>query len=99
MIGSGHLSCHLLMHRNPCKCSQQGWEAWNQKLKHCHFNNTNHGGNNGNSNADVICGEHMRPIMRMNQRSMLWLLGIGDKFFESMESGEMESNGSSDNVV
>ena len=39
VIGSGHLSYHLKAYGNLCHCSQQGWEALNQKIKFVFFHN------------------------------------------------------------
>lgn len=44
IIGAGYLHHCPMKHRNPHRFSQQGWEAMDQKLKHFHFNATNHGG-------------------------------------------------------
>lgn len=81
MVGSGHLHCYLKLHRNLCKFSQQGWEALNQKLKHCHFNNTNHGGCLGNKNSGMVSGEHALPLLKLCQRSAMCKLGLGEVFF------------------
>lgn len=82
MVGGGHLHCCLKLHRNLCKFSQQEWEALNQKLKHCHFNNTNsctnHGGNQGNKHGGVASGEHALPLMKLCQRSAMWKLGLDE---------------------
>ncbi|CAB9505987.1 hypothetical protein SEMRO_250_G098940.1 [Seminavis robusta] len=93
MIGSGHLHYYLMRYGNLYKFSQQGWEAMNQKLKHFYFNNTNHGGCAGNSNGDMIRGDHVRPLMRMCQRSLMWRLGHGDAFFQTQTIAANEDNG------
>ena len=81
IIGAGHLTYYLRKYRNLYKFSQQGWEALNQKTKHYYFNNTNHGGNQGNKNGGMVCGNHLLPIMKMWQRWYMWRLGLGDAFF------------------
>lgn len=81
IIGAGHLHYYLSKCRNLHRHSQQGWEAMNQKLKHFYFNNTNHGGCGGNINGAMISGEHVKPLMRMCQRFIMWRLGHGDSFF------------------
>jgi hypothetical protein len=71
--------------------SQQGWESMNQLLKHYYFNNTNHGGSNGNGGKDsdgafskaTVIGEHCRPLMKLCQRTIMWKLGLGDSYFQS----------------
>ena len=63
--------------------AQQGWEALNQLLKQFYFNNTNHGGCNGNQSGDMLKGQHLRPLMRLATRRNAWLLGHGQKFFEN----------------
>jgi hypothetical protein len=62
-------------------------------LKHYYFNNTNHGGSYGNGGKSTdgtyscatVSGDHCRPLMRLCQRSLLWKLGIGESYFNSME--------------
>ncbi|CAB9529733.1 hypothetical protein SEMRO_2605_G332420.1 [Seminavis robusta] len=97
MIGSGHLHYYLMRYGNLYKFSQQGWEAMNQKLKHFYFNNTNHGGCAGSSNGDMIRGDHVRPLMRMCQRSLMWRLGHGDAFFETQTITATGDNKCNDN--
>lgn len=60
----------------------------NQKLKHFYFNNTNHGGCGGNSKGAMLRGDHVRPLMRMCQRFIMWRLGHGDAFFVSSTATE-----------
>ena len=38
---------------------------------------------NGNSNGDMIKGQHLRPLMRLVQRRNMWFLGLGRQFFEN----------------
>lgn len=95
MIGAGHFTCCLRRCRNLCKCSQQGWEAMNQKLKHFHFSDTNHGGCGRNA-GEMLAGDHVCPLMRMCQRFIVWKLGLGDAFFincgkEKSEQEEQET--------
>lgn len=78
IIAAGHLVSHLRKCRNLHKFSQQGWKALNQKLNHFHFNNTNHGGCGGNKSGSMITGDHVRPLMRMCLRFLMWKLGLGD---------------------
>ena len=80
MIGAGHLTYFLTKYRNLYKYSQQGWEAYNQKLKYFYFHNTNHGGCGGNK-PGAVSGDHVMPLMKMVQRSVMWTLGFGDTFF------------------
>jgi hypothetical protein len=91
IIGSGHLTYFAHHYKNLYRFSQQGWESMNQLLKHYYFNNTNHGGSNGNGGKDsnglysngTISGEHCLPLMRFCQRFLMWKLGLGDDYFES----------------
>lgn len=87
IIGAGHLVFYLNKDRNLYKFSQQGWEALNQKLKHFYFNNTNHGGCGGNQSGSMVTGDHVRPLMRMCLRFLMWKLGLGDAFFNTLEDG------------
>jgi hypothetical protein len=82
MVGSGHLTYFISKYRSLYKFSQQGWEAMNQKLKYFYFHNTNHGGCGGRQ-AGALSGDHVLPLMRLMQRSILWDLGLGDAFFRS----------------
>ncbi len=98
LIGAGHITYYLRKHRNLNKFCQQGWEALNQLLKQFYFNNTNHGGSLGNSNGDMIKGEHCKPLIRLCQRRTMWLLGLGDTFFEDEDViEEMEEAEEADN--
>jgi hypothetical protein len=54
----------------------------NQKLKYFYFHNTNHGGCGGRQ-PGALSGDHVLPLMRLMQRSILWDLGLGDAFFRS----------------
>ena len=91
LVGSGHLTYFLVRYRNLYKYSQQGWEALNQKLKYYYFHNTNHGGMCGNKQGNVS-GDHVMPFMRLVQRSIMWQLGLGDKFFRNAKNIEIEDD-------
>ena len=91
IIGSGHLVYYLLKYRNLYKFCQQGWEALNQLLKQFYFNNTNHGGCQGNSKSAMVVGEHCKPLIRLCQRRIMWLLGLGQQFFEGTAVVEEDS--------
>jgi hypothetical protein len=82
MIGAGHLTYFVSKYRNLYKYSQQGWEAFNQKLKYFYFHNTNHGGCGGRK-PGALSGDHVLPLMRLMQRSIMWCLGFGDAFFRT----------------
>ena len=82
LLGSGHITYYLAKYRNIAKFSQQGWEALNQLLKQFYFNNTNHGGSNGNRYGQLLKGQHLKPLMRLVQRRNMWLLGLAEEFFE-----------------
>jgi hypothetical protein len=94
IIGSGHLPYFAKKYGNLYQFSQQGWEALNQMIKHYYFNNTNHGGSLGNGGKDqngkfrnkVISGEHCLPLMRLCQRKLMWILGLGDAYFLNKEN-------------
>ncbi len=93
-----------ILYRNLNKFCQQGWEALNQFLKQFYFNNTNHGGCQGNSNGDMIKGGHSdcKPLIRLCQRRTMWLLGLGDTFFEDraiIEEQEEEQETDNPNVI
>jgi hypothetical protein len=100
IIGSGHLTYFVSKYKNLYRYSQQGWESFNQLLKHYYFNNTNHGGSSGNGGKDsngeyshsAATGDHCRPLMRLCQRNIMWKLGFGDSFFEKLNSIETMEN-------
>ena len=83
LIGAGHLTYYLRKYRNLTKFCQQGWEALNQLLKQYYFNNTNHGGCNGNSKGKMEKFKHCLPLVKLCQRRTMWLLGLGEKIFEN----------------
>jgi hypothetical protein len=89
MVGAGHLTYFLCRYRNLYKFSQQGWEALNQKLKYFYFHNTNHGGCGGNK-AGALSGDHVLPLMRLLQRSIMWDLGHGELFFRSEAASQFQ---------
>ena len=98
LIGAGHITYYLHKYRTLNKFCQQGWEALNQLLKQFYFNNTNHGGSLGNSSGDMIKGEHCKPLIKLCQRRTMWLLGLGDTFFEDEDViKEMEEAKEADN--
>jgi hypothetical protein len=33
-----------------------------------------------------ICGDHVMPLMRMVQRSIMWTVGLGDAFFRGKQA-------------
>jgi hypothetical protein len=94
VIGSGHLTYFAKQYGNLYRFSQQGWESMNKLIKHYYYNNTNHGGSYGNGGRDengdyskaTITGQHCYPLMRFCQRFLMWKLGYGDAFFESMKN-------------
>jgi hypothetical protein len=85
MIGAGHLTYYVSKYKNLYKYSQQGWEALNQKLKYFYFHNTNHGGCGGKQ-PGALSGDHVLPLMRLIQRSIMWTLGHGDAFSRGDEA-------------
>jgi hypothetical protein len=90
IVGAGHLTYFAKQYGNLYRFSQQGWESLNKLIKHFYYNNTNHGGSNGNGGKDelgnctkaTLSGQHCYPLMRFCQRFMMWTLGYGDKYFE-----------------
>ena len=84
MFGASHMTYFLKRYGNLYRFSQQGWEALNQKLKHFYFHNTNHGGCTGNT-GNMLRGDHVRPLMRMCQRFIMWRLGFGTSFFLNLD--------------
>ena len=89
MFGAGHMTYYLRRYGNLYRFSQQGWEALNQKLKHFYFNNTNHGGSCGN---EMLRGDHVKPLMRMCQRFIMWRLGLGTSFFQYNGDSDCDSD-------
>jgi hypothetical protein len=97
VLGSGHLTYFAKHYGNLYRFSQQGWESLNKLIKHFYYNNTNHGGSYGSGGKDEkgqytkgsIRGQHCYPLMRFCQRFMMWKLGYGDTFFESMTNSVM----------
>jgi hypothetical protein len=69
-------------------------------LKHYYFNNTNHGGSLGNGGKDIHgeytlgaqSGDHCYPLMQLCQRNIMWKLGLGNAYFESLNSQELPNN-------
>jgi hypothetical protein len=100
IIGAGHLTYFVSKYRNLYRFSQQGWESFNQLLKHYYFNNTNHGGSLGNGGKDqngeyshgTVSGDHCYPLMRLCQRNIMWKLGLGDTYFENLYPKEITDN-------
>jgi hypothetical protein len=100
IVGSGHLTFFAAKFQNLYRFLQQGWESLNQLLKHYYFNNTNHGGAAGNGGKNsvrlykkgVISGNHCRPLMLLCQRSIMWKLGIGDAYFQNLDTAKCFSN-------
>jgi hypothetical protein len=103
IIGSGHMTYFARKYGNFYRYSQQGWESLNQLLKHYYFNNTNHGGSNGNGGKDAngeymngtVIGNHCKPLMKLCQRTIMWKLGLGDAYFDSKYSTDYKDSVSS----
>jgi hypothetical protein len=95
MIGAGHMTYYLVRYRNLYKFSQQGWEAMNKKLKYFYFHNTNHGGCGGKQ-PGALSGDHVLPLMRMMQRSIMWTLGFDDNFFRSDQATTFQQTDETD---
>jgi hypothetical protein len=95
VLGAGHLTYAARHYGNLYRFSQQGWESLNKLIKHFYYNNTNHGGSYGNGGKDEngkytkgsISGQHCYPLMRFCQRFMMWKLGYGDTYFQSVTNG------------
>ena len=97
MFGAGHMTYYLRKYGNLYQFSQQGWEALNQKLKHFYFNNTNHGGCSGSS-GPMQRGDHIRGLMRMCQRFIVWRLGLGTAFFENINTQAITSEDNDEEI-
>ena len=82
LIGAGHLTHYVRKYRHLGKFTQQGWEALIQLIKIYYFRNTNNGGCGGNRHGNLARGDHFLPIMQLVQRRMMWLLGLGQQYFE-----------------
>jgi len=82
MLGSGHISHYLTVHRNLYKFSQQNWESLNEKMKVTYFRNTQRGGNYG-KNTQENERSHLLSVLKVFQHELLWLSGIGDEVFNS----------------
>ncbi len=78
MLGSGHIAYYLQVHRNLYKFSQQNWESLNEKMKVTYFRNTQRGGNWGKNERE---GSYLLSVIKVFQRELLWLSGIGDETF------------------
>ena len=84
------------------KFCQQGWEALNQLLKQFYFNNTNHGGSNGNSKGKMEKLKHCLPLVKLCQGRTMCLLGLGDEFFKNerkLQEKEVEAEEYAWNVL
>lgn len=80
LLGSGHIAYYLTVHRNLYKFSQQNWESLNEKMKVTYFRNTQRGGNYGKNTPDNE-RSHLLSVLKVFQRELLWLSGIGDEMF------------------
>jgi hypothetical protein len=80
MLGSGHIAYYLEKHRNLYKFSQQNWESLNEKMKVTYFRNTQRGGNFG-KNTHESEASYLLSVLKIFQRELLWLSGIGDQIF------------------
>jgi hypothetical protein len=78
MLGSGHIAYYLQVHCNLYKFSQQNWESLNEKMKVTYFQNTQRGGNWGKNERE---GSYLLSVLKVFQRELLWLSGIGDETF------------------
>jgi len=81
MLGSGHIRYYLILHRNLYKFSQQNWESLNEKMKTTYFRNTQRGGNYGKNTVENE-RYYLLSILKVFQRELLWLSGIGDELFK-----------------
>ncbi len=87
LLSSGHIAEYMFRWQNLHRFSQQGWEHFNSLLKVFFFRCTAHGGHIGWSKSkefETIAKSKLRPIGRWLQRRMLWLCGVGDKFFTNL---------------
>jgi hypothetical protein len=92
IVGAGHLIYFAKHYGNLYWFPLQGWESLNKLIKHYYYNNTNHGGSNGNGGKDendkytngTLREQHCYPLMRFCQRFMMWKLGYGDKYFKQV---------------
>jgi hypothetical protein len=82
MLGSGHIMHYLMVHRNLYKFSQQNWESLNEKMKVTYFWNTQRGGNYRKNTPDNE-RVYLLSILKIFQRELLWLSGIGDDLFNA----------------
>jgi len=80
MLGSGRIQYCLLVHRNLYKFSQQNWESLNEKMKTTYFRNTQREGKYG-KNTPENERFYLLSILKVFQRELLWLSGIGDEIF------------------
>jgi len=80
MLGSGRIQYYLLVHRYLYKFSQQNWESLNEKMKTTFFRNTQRGGKYG-KNTPENERFYLLSILKVFQRELLWLSGIGDEIF------------------
>ena len=63
------------------KFSQQNWESVNEKMKTAYFRNMQRGGNDGKNTAESE-RFYLLSIIKVFQRELLWLSGIGDEIFK-----------------
>jgi len=91
MLSSGHIAEYMFRWRNLHRFSQQGWEHFNSLLKVFFFRRTSHGSHIGYSEERLLAGAQknkLRPIARWLQRRMLWICGIGDNLFMTVNDEE-----------
>jgi hypothetical protein len=82
MLGSGHIAYYLEKHHNLYKFSQQNWESLNEKMKATYFRNTQRGGNYGKNTRETEAS-YLLSVLKVFQRELLWLSGIGDQIFST----------------
>ncbi len=88
---TGHIAEYMFCWQNLHRFSQQGWEHFNSLLKVFFFRRTSHGGHVGYSEERLLARAQknkLRPIARWLQRRMLWICGIGDNLFMTVNDEE-----------
>jgi hypothetical protein len=78
--GSGHIRYYPQQQRNLYKFSQQNWE-FNEKMKTMYFQNSQREGHYG-KNTPENERFYLLSILKVFQRELLWLSGIGDEMLK-----------------
>ena len=82
MLSAGHVTYYLHRYRNLYRYSNQGWESFNQKVKHLFFFHTQRGGYvKVSAGVDKRQRNYIKPIARFFLRDLMWKTGLAYNCF------------------